>query len=249
MQDLDRAVIIGDQSFGKGLVQRTYDLKYGSKMKLTIAKYYTPSGRCVQRLEYYEKMDGQRPSEISDSLIKIFKTSRGRDVIDGRGIVPDIDIEDKDYSRLTAMLSINNIVFDFATNYYYSHPTIASAETFSLSDSDYALFKEMAIKDTFDYSTASEEMLKRMRKTAEEEGYFDDAQAQYEELMKKVTPSKERDLEKFKEEIKSILENEIVSRYYYQKGRILHSFQNDEYLKKAVETLKDTKTYNSILRN
>ena len=249
LQDLDRAVIIGDQSFGKGLVQRTYDLKYGSKMKLTIAKYYTPSGRCVQRLEYYEKMDGQRPSEISDSLIKIFKTSRGRDVIDGRGIVPDIDIEDKDYSRLTAMLSINNIIFDFATNYYYSHPTIASAETFSLSDSDYALFKEMAIKDTFDYSTASEEMLKRMRKTAEEEGYFDDAQAQYEELMKKVTPSKERDLEKFKEEIKSILENEIVSRYYYQKGRILHSFQNDEYLKKAVETLKDTKTYNSILRN
>src|SRR5690606_35472302 len=123
---------------------------------------------------------------------------------------------------------INNIIFDFATNYYYSHPTIASAETFSLSDSDYALFKEMAIKDTFDYSTASEEMLKRMRKTAEEEGYFDDAQAQYEELMKKVTPSKERDLEKFKDEIKAILENEIVARYYYQKGRIIHSFQNDE---------------------
>lgn len=249
LQDLDRAVVIGNQSFGKGLVQRTYDLKYGSKMKLTIAKYYTPSGRCVQRLEYYDKTEGQRPSEISDSLVKIFKTSRGRDVIDGRGIVPDIEIKEKEYSRLTAMLSVNNLIFDFANDYYFTHPSISSSETFSISEEDYAKFKEMAIRDTFDYSTASEEMLKRMRKTAEEEGYFDDAQAEYEELMQKVTPSKERDLEKFKEEITSILENEIVSRYYYQKGRVLHSFQNDDYLKKAIETLKDAKTYDSILRN
>jgi carboxyl-terminal processing protease len=249
LQDLDRAVIVGNQSFGKGLVQRTYDLKYGSKMKLTIAKYYTPSGRCVQRLEYYDKVEGQRASEISDSLIKIFKTTRGRDVIDGRGIVPDIDIKEREYSRLTAMLSINNVIFDFVNDYYFGHPTIATSATFTLADVDYAKFKEMAIRDTFDYSTASEEMLRRMRKTAEEEGYFDDAKAQYEELMLKVTPSKERDLEKFKDEIKGIIENEIVSRYYYQKGRILHSFQNDEYLKKAVETLQDTKSYNSILKN
>lgn len=249
LQDLDRAVIIGNQSFGKGLVQRTYDLKYGSKMKLTIAKYYTPSGRCVQRLEYYDKVEGQRPSEINDSLVKIFKTTRGRDVIDGRGIVPDIEIKEREYSRLTAMLSINNVLFDYASEYYFTHPTITSSETFKLSDVEYAQFKEMAIRDTFDYSTASEEMLKKMRQTAEEEGYYDDAQAQYEALMQKVTPSKERDLEKFKEEIKGILENEIVSRYYYQKGRILQSFQNDETLKKAIETLKDTKTYNSILRN
>lgn len=249
LQDLDRAVIIGNQSFGKGLVQRTYDLKYGSKMKLTIAKYYTPSGRCVQRLEYYDKKEGQRPSEINDSLVKIFKTTRGRDVIDGRGIVPDIEIKEREYSRLTAMLSINNVIFDYASEYYFKHPTIVSSETFSLSDAEYAKFKEMAIRDTFDYSTASEEMLKKMRQTAEEEGYFDEAQAQYEALMQKVTPSKERDLEKFKEEIKGILENEIVSRYYYQKGRILHSFQNDDYLKKAIETLKDKKAYDSILRN
>lgn len=249
LQDLDRAVIIGNQSFGKGLVQRTYDLKYGSKMKLTIAKYYTPSGRCVQRLEYYDKTEGQRPSEINDTLVKIFKTSRGRDVIDGRGILPDLEIKEKEYSRLTAMLSFNNVIFDFASDYYFRNQTIANPESFTLSDVEYAKFKEMAIKDTFDYSTASEEMLKRMRKTAEEEGYFDDAKVQYEELMQKVTPSKERDLEKFKDEIKPILENEIVSRYYYQKGRILHSFQNDDYLKKAIETLKDTKTYNAILKN
>jgi carboxyl-terminal processing protease len=248
LQDLDRAVIIGNTSYGKGLVQRTYDLKYGSKIKLTIAKYYTPSGRCVQRLEYYDKEAGQKAKAIPDSLIKVFKTVNGRDVIDARGIEPEITIKEKEYSRLTAMLVGNNLVFNYATDYFYSHPTIAEAGKFSLSDADYEAFKLLAIKDTFDYSTASEEMLKKMKETAEEEGYFEDAKAQYEELMKKVVPSKERDLEKFKEEIKTIIENEIVSRYYYQKGRTIDAFRNDDYLKKAIEILKNTKEYNTILK-
>ena len=248
LQDLDRAVIIGNTSYGKGLVQRTYDLKYGSKIKLTIAKYYTPSGRCVQRLEYYDKESGQKPKAIPDSLIKVFKTANGREVIDARGIEPDITIKEKEYSRLTAMLVGNNLVFNYATDYFYSHPSIAEAGKFTLSDADYEAFKQLAIKDTFDYSTASEEMLKKMRETAEEEGYFDDAKGQYEELMKKVVPSKERDLEKFKEEIKMIIENEIISRYYYQKGKTLDAFRNDDYLKKAIETLKNTKEYNTILK-
>jgi carboxyl-terminal processing protease len=248
LQDLDRAVIIGNTSYGKGLVQRTYDLKYGSKIKLTIAKYYTPSGRCVQRLEYYDKESGQKPKAIPDSLIKVFKTVNGREVIDARGIEPEITIKEKEYSRLTAMLVGNNLVFNYATDYFYSHPTIAEAGKFTLSDADYEAFKQLAIKDTFDYSTASEEMLKKMKETAEEEGYFDDAKAQYEELMKKVVPSKERDLEKFKEEIKTIIENEIISRYYYQKGRTIDSFRNDDYLKKAIEILKNTKEYNTILK-
>jgi carboxyl-terminal processing protease len=248
LQDLDRAVIIGNTSYGKGFVQRTYDLKYGSKIKLTIAKYYTPSGRCVQRLEYYDKESGQKPKAIPDSLIKVFKTVNGREVIDARGIEPEITIKEKEYSRLTAMLVGNNLVFNYATDYFYSHPTIAEAGKFTLSDADYEAFKQLAIKDTFDYSTASEEMLKKMKETAEEEGYFDDAKAQYEELMKKVVPSKERDLEKFKEEIKTIIENEIISRYYYQKGRTIDSFRNDDYLKKAIEILKNTKEYNTILK-
>lgn len=248
LQDLDRAVIIGNTSYGKGLVQRTYDLKYGSKIKLTIAKYYTPSGRCVQRLEYYDKESGQKPKAIPDSLIKVFKTVNGREVIDARGIEPEITIKEKEYSRLTAMLVGNNLVFNYATDYFYSHPTIAEAGKFTLSDADYEAFKQLAIKDTFDYSTASEEMLKKMKETAEEEGYFDDAKAQYEELMKKVVPSKERDLEKFKEEIKTIIENEIISRYYYQKGRTIDAFRNDDYLKKAIEILKNTKEYNTILK-
>ena len=248
LQDLDRAVIIGNTSYGKGLVQRTYDLKYGSKIKLTIAKYYTPSGRCVQRLEYYDKESGQKPKAISDSLIKVFKTVNGREVIDARGIEPEITIKEKEYSRLTAMLVGNNLVFNYATDYFYNHQSIAEAGSFALSDADYEAFKQLAIKDTFDYSTASEEILKKMKETAEEEGYFDDAKAQYEELMKKVVPSKERDLEKFKEEIKTIVENEIISRYYYQKGRTLDSFRNDDYLKKAIEILKNTQEYNTILK-
>jgi carboxyl-terminal processing protease len=248
LQDLDRAVIIGNTSYGKGLVQRTYDLKYGSKIKLTIAKYYTPSGRCVQRLEYYDKESGQKPKAISDSLIKVFKTVNGREVIDARGIEPEITIKEKEYSRLTAMLVGNNLVFNYATDYFYNHLSIDEAGKFTLSDADYEAFKLLAIKDTFDYSTASEEMLKKMKDTAEEEGYFEDAKAQYEDLMKKVVPSKERDLEKFKEEIKTIIENEIISRYYYQKGRTIDSFRNDDYLKKAIEILKNTQEYNTILK-
>jgi carboxyl-terminal processing protease len=152
----------------------------------------------------------------------------GREVIDARGIEPEVTIKEKEYSRLTAMLVGNNLVFNYATDYFYNHPSIAEAGKFALSDADYEAFKQLAIKDTFDYSTASEEMLKKMKETAEEEGYFEDAKAQYEELMQKVVPSKERDLEKFKEEIKTIVENEIISRYYYQKGRTIDSFRNDD---------------------
>jgi carboxyl-terminal processing protease len=248
LQDLDRAVIIGNTSFGKGLVQRTYDLKYGSKVKLTIAKYYTPSGRCVQKLEYYERPVDERPKEIPDSLIKIFKTTNGRKVIDGRGIEPDIKIKERDFSRLTAMLVGNNIIFDFATQYYYTHKTIEEAGKFKLSDEDYAVFKAMALKDTFNYSTASEEMLKRMKKTAEDEGYYEDVKSEYEALLSKVHPSKERDLEKFKDEIKEILENEIVSRYYFQKGRAIDSFRNDEYVINAKEIFQNIEKYNTILK-
>ena len=247
LQDLDRAVIIGQTSYGKGLVQRTYDLKYGSKVKLTIAKYYTPSGRCVQRLEYYEKQDGEKPKEIADSLLKVFKTSNGREVIDGRGIEPDIDVKERDLSRLTATIYANNLLFNYATNYHNAHATIAEAGKFALTDAEYLAFKEFVLKEEFTYSTASEEMLKKMKKTAEDEGFYEDSKAEYDALMAKVVPSKERDLEKFKSEIKMMLENEIISRYYYQKGRAIDSFKTDEVLVKALETLKNTKSYNTIL--
>jgi carboxyl-terminal processing protease len=248
LQDLDRAVIIGQTSYGKGLVQRTYDLKYGSKMKLTIAKYYTPSGRCVQRLEYYDKGEDEKPKEIADSLLKIFKTTNGRDVIDGRGIEPDVKIEQKDFSRLTSMVYGNNLVFNYATKYHSTHPNIAPAGEFKLTDEEFNDFKNFVIKDTFTYSTASEERLEKMKEIAIKEGYFEDSKAEYEALLKKVTPSKERDLDKFKEEIKMLLENEIISRYYYQKGRAIDAFRNDLFVNKAKEILKNKKEYNTILK-
>lgn len=248
LQDLDRAVVVGTRTFGKGLVQRTYDLEYGSKVKLTIAKYYTPSGRCVQRLEYYDRMEGEDISEIPDSLVKIFKTKNGRDVIDGRGIDPDITVEEKELSRLAATFLQNNFFFDYATEYYYAHPTIDSARNFTLNADEYAKFKAYILKQEFDYSTATEEMLKKMREIAEEEGFYTDAEKEYDALMEKVIPSKERDLEKFKTQISEILENEIVSRYYYQKGRAEHSFREDDFIKKSVEVLKDISRYNTILK-
>jgi carboxyl-terminal processing protease len=240
-------VVVGATSFGKGLVQRTYDLKYGSKVKVTIAKYYTPSGRCVQRLEYYDKEDGAKPKEVADSLLKKFKTQNGRDVIDGRGIEPDVKVDEKELSRLTATIYANDLLFKFASEYQQQHEKISEPDVFALDNATYESFKQFVLKSDFSYSTASEEMLKKMKETAEKEGFGEDTKAEYEALMAKVVPSKERDLEKFKAEITDLLENEIISRYYYQKGRAIHSFRDDDVLKKAIEILKDTKQYNTIL--
>ncbi len=249
LQDLDRAVIIGTTSFGKGLVQRTYDLDYGSKVKLTIAKYYTPSGRCVQRLEYYDREDGKRPEAIADSLITIFKTKNGRDVIDGRGVEPDIEVDVKEYSRLTGTVFRNNFVFDYATQYYFAHPSIDVASKFKLTDAEYADFKAYVLKQDFTYSTASEEMLKKMKEAAEDEGFYEDASAEYDALLQKVVPSKGRDLEKFKSELTELLENEIVSRYFYQNGRAEHAFSYDLYMKEVLKIFQNLKEYNTILGN
>ena len=249
LQDLDRAVIIGTTSFGKGLVQRTYDLDYGSKVKLTIAKYYTPSGRCVQRLEYYDRENGVRPEAIADSLITIFKTKNGRDVIDGRGVEPDIEVELTEFSRLTGTVFGNNFVFDYATQYFYAHPSIDPAAKFKLTDAEYGDFKAYVLKQDFTYSTASEEMLKKMKEAAEAEGFYEDASAEYDALLQKVVPSKERDLEKFKSELTELLENEIVSRYFYQNGRAEHAFNYDEYMTEVSKIFGNLKEYNTILGN
>lgn len=248
LQDLDRAVIIGETSFGKGLVQRTYDLKYGSKIKITIAKYYTPSGRCVQRLEYYDKENNAKVKEISDSLLKTFQTKNGRKVIDGRGIEPDLKVESPDLSRLTAVLLTSNFVFNYTTDYVLSHPTIAKAEEYKLSDSEYEDFQKFALAQEFKYTTASEESLKKMKETAVKEGYFEEIKADYEEMISKVTPSKERDLMKFKAEISEILENEIISRYFFQKGRTVASLKNDIVVQRALEVLTNVSEYNTILK-
>jgi carboxyl-terminal processing protease len=248
LQDLDRAVVIGQTSYGKGLVQRTYDLKYGSKVKITIAKYYTPSGRCVQRLEYYDKENGSKPKEVADSLLKTFQTKGGRKVIDGRGIEPDIATELEDLSRLAGMLLTGNHIFNYATDYAIKNKTIAEAGTFKLSDAEFNEFKTYVLAQDFKYNTASEEMLKKVKETAEKEGYFEDVKSEYDQMLTKLTPSKERDLDKFKTEISEMLENEIVSRYYFQKGRTLDSFRYDRALNKAKSVLMSNTEYNGVLK-
>jgi carboxyl-terminal processing protease len=214
---------------------------------LTIAKYYTPSGRCVQKLEYYDKKDDDKPSMIADSLIKSFKTNNGRTVIDGRGIEPDIKIKERNISRLTEMILGKNILFNYVTKYEQTHPKIIDAKEFTLTNSEFETFKQLVIKDTFDYTTASEEILKKIKKTVEDDGYYEDAKIEYQALVKKLTPSKERDLDKFKPEIKELIENEIISRYYYQKGRTIHALLNDEFVNESTSILNNETQYNSIL--
>lgn len=247
LQDFDRAVIVGQTSFGKGLVQRPIDLKYNAKVKVTIAKYYTPSGRCIQKLDYAHKEVGEDAEAIDESEIKTFKTRNGRTVNDGRGIEPDVKIDRKTFSRLSMSLVANNIIFDFATIYRAKNETIAPAGEFEVSNELYAEFKAFVLQQDFEYKTASSEMMKKLEETAKDENFMSDAQTEYDALMEKIKPSKERDLEKFKAEIVELLEDEIVGRYYYQKGRIKHSLKDDPFILESIKILNHSERYKSIL--
>lgn len=247
LQDYDRGVVIGRTSFGKGLVQRTLDLKYGSKMKLTIAKYYTPSGRCVQKLDYYHNNEDKKIDEIPDSLLTIFQTRNGREVIDGRGIEPDIKVDGEDMARITITLLLKNIIFDYATLFASKHPSIDEPAHFNVTDEIYQDFTEFAMAQDFEYTTKSEERMKKLLEAAEEEGYKELIRTEYDNLMDKVKASKDKDLKLFRSQIKSILQNELVARYYYQNGRIVNAFQEDESIKKAIEILADQNEYMRIL--
>jgi carboxyl-terminal processing protease len=248
LQDLDRAVIVGQQSFGKGLVQRTYDLKYGSKLKVTISKYYTPSGRCVQRLEYYDRNLNDAPSEISDSLIKTFKTANGRDVIDGRGIVPDTGFQIKIYSELTTLLIMEDIIFNYVNRYVQNIDSIASPENYKLTTKEYDEFiTDLIAQSDFSYTTISEKKLTEIRDIFKEEGSFDEIKEEFSAIEKKIKGNLNKDLIRYKEEIVPLIENEIVSRFYFQKGKAMHSFSFDPSIQQALQILKDSDKYNQIL--
>ncbi len=248
LQDLDRAVIVGQQSFGKGLVQRTYDLKYGSKLKVTISKYYTPSGRCVQRLEYYDRNLNDTPSEISDSLIQTFKTANGRDVIDGRGIVPDTGFQTKMYSELTTLLVMEDVIFNYVNQYVQNRDSIASPENYKLSAEEYDTFiTDLIDKPDFSYTTILEKKLSEIKEFFKEEDSFDEISEEFSIIEKKIKGDLNKDLIRYKDEIIPLIENEIVSRYYFQKGKAIHSFSFDPSIQQSLQILKDLEKYNKIL--
>ena len=248
LQDYDRAVIVGRQTFGKGLVQQTRPLSYNAQLKVTVAKYYIPSGRCIQRIDYANKDNRGKAQTVPDSLISSFKTVvNKRPVKDGKGIKPDIFTEEENIGTLTAVLMRNFHVFNYATKYYLKHQSIAPAKDFELSDAEYAEFITYLKDKKYTYSTQSESALKELKEIAKEEKYYKHVEEEYAALLEKLTPSKEEDLIRFKPEIKLLIENEIISRYYYQDGRIEQSLNSDTDVLEAIDLLKNKKKYNEIL--
>jgi carboxyl-terminal processing protease len=246
LQDLDRAVVIGTESYGKGLVQQTKDLAYNTKIKLTVAKYYTPSGRCIQRLDYTHR--DESTGEVvakADSLIKNFRTKNGRPVKDGRGISPDVEVKDEDVAHILRSLAENWVVFHWATEYRRTHPAIDSADVFQLTDEEYNQFVAFAKGKDFHYDTDTEKLFEQLKKTAKEEKYYEGSEKQFEELFVKIEPKQENDLIKFKQQIKGFLEDEIVGRYYYQTGRTKNVLHDDPCVLKSVEVLNSS--YNQLL--
>ncbi len=247
LQDLDRAVIIGQTSFGKGLVQRPLDLKYNAKLKVTIAKYYTPSGRCIQKLDYSNREAGYNVDEISDSLLNKFKTLNGREVIDGRGVEPDVRIPDKEYSVLTGTIVLRNILFNYATKFQRTHDKIAEPQAFKVTDEIYQDFSNFVLAQDFEYTTVSLQLMEKLEEAAQDEDSYSEAQAEFQALMDKLKPSKKNDLIKYKSELIPLLEDELIGRYYYQKGRLKHGLVEDEFILEGIEILNDLSRYKKVL--
>lgn len=248
IQDLDRGVIIGQKTFGKGLVQTTRSLTYNTKLKVTTAKYYIPSGRCIQAINYAEKDSTGSVVRIPDSLKVAFKTASGRTVYDGGGIDPDIPTEPLKYSKITMALLQKNHIFNWATDYRTRHPQIAPPRKFHLTDKEYDEFIAYLQDKEYDYTTKSEDLLKDFEKTAQDEKYLEGIKPDFEKLKASVMHDKTKDLIKFKDEIRSLLEEEIIGRYYYRTGRIECSFDHDAELKEAVKVLEDEGRYTALLR-
>ncbi len=248
LQDVDRAVIIGQRSFGKGLVQQSFKLPYNSLVKVTVAKYYTPSGRCIQALDYTHRSDDGRVDKVADSLISSYKTSSGRTVFDGSGIYPDIPQSNQKISPITRTLLSRYYIFDFATLYRNSHPEIPDAKTFRLSNEDYSNFVKFLSNKDCSYSTETSQLLTDLKAQAEKDKKIDDIRTELDAISKKLAYNKNDDLVKFKKEISEILENEICSRYHYQKGRIEQTFKYDQDLKAAENVLVDRLKLASILK-
>ncbi len=248
LQDLDRAVIMGKRTFGKGLVQTTRDLSYNTKLKVTTAKYYIPSGRCIQALDYSHRNKDGSVGNIPDSLIHEFATKKGRKVFDGGGIIPDVKLDQDTLCDLAYKLIQENMIFDFATKYAATHPSIAPPEQFVISDEIFDDFHTFIKSKPFTYESRSEQILKGLIETAKKERAYDDTKVEFEALGKKLTKDVDSDLKKFRKEVSSVLADEIVTRYYYQKGAVIASFRDDLDIDKAKSVLSKPTEYAAILR-
>jgi carboxyl-terminal processing protease len=247
MQDLDRGIILGRRTYGKGLVQAVRNLPYNASLKVTTSKYYTPSGRCVQAIDYARRGEDGSVERIPDSLTTVYYTRAGRPVRDGGGITPDIEVQAERLPNLLYYLANEDVLFDFATQYYRTHPTIATAHDFAIDDSLYAAFKECVKASGFTYDRGSEKALEALKEIAKFEGYMDAASAEFAALEKKLNHDLDRDFDYFEKDIKLLLADEIVTRYYYQRGSIIQAVKSDSTLHRAQQLLNDKAAYTKLL--
>ena len=248
IQDLDRGIIVGQRSYGKGLVQITRPLSYNTQLKVTTAKYYIPSGRCIQARDFSHPNEDGSVGIIPDSLISEFKTKNGRTVKDGGGIAPDIEILPDPLSQIASELYVRYFIFDYATKYYWAHPEIKTPQQFNFTDEDYADFKKYLISRNFNYNTVTEESLTELISNAKKEKYYDMHKSLFTDLEKDIAHTLDQDLTVFKTEITELISDEIVSRYFYEEGAIAWTLKTDEQIKKALEVLNNKDEYNSILK-
>ena len=252
MQDYDRAILVGERSFGKGLVQSTRDLPYNGKLKVTISHYFIPSGRCIQQLDYSHRLADGTVAAIPDSLTHVFYTSKGREVRDGGGIKPDIEVKSDTMPNLVFGLTLSakdttEVLFDYEAEYCAQHPTVAAPSVFDISDSDYEKFKQRVLKSGFTYDLQSESNLKKLIEIAKFEGYYDDAKNEFKALEVKLSHNLSKDMDQYKDQIKMVMVNDILGNYYYQKGSMEANLRYDKVMKEACRLLKSPKDYNQIL--
>ncbi|MFH6982990.1 S41 family peptidase [Marinoscillum sp. 108] len=248
MQDYDRGVLVGQRSYGKGLVQQTRPLAYNSQLKVTTGKYYIPSGRCIQAIDYSHRNPDGSIGKIPDSLKSEFKTQSGRSVFDGGGVNPDIEVEPFEYAPIAYSLMSNDLVFDYATRYYYAHPEIKPAKDFTLTDAEYDEFKNWLKDKELNYTTQVEQNIEKLIASAKQEKYYQDIEQQIMDLKRETLHNKDQDLITFKPEIKKLLEQEIAGRYYFQSGMIESTFDQDREVMEAIKVLNDSERYQSILK-
>jgi carboxyl-terminal processing protease len=240
--------LIGQRTYGKGLVQTTRDLSYNTKLKVTVAKYYIPSGRCIQAIDYSHRNADGSVGKVPDSLKVAFKTRNGRVVYDGGGVEPDVATELINRTPIINSLNSKGLIFDYALQYRATRPTIKTAKEFELSDADYQAFVAWLKDKEYDYTTQVEKDLSELEASAKKEKYFDVIQEQFKALKTKLTHSKDSDLMMFKKDIKQMLEREIVSHYYLQKGEREFVFRTDAEVKAALDLFKDMPRYDKILK-